>query len=84
MWALDRELPSAYTEFKELSPYGTLKAIVCGKSYGGIGVLVGLNNDWIRVTKVLSGSPAEKVEIKTDDVITHINRKSVSELTPSR
>ena len=42
---------------------------------GGIGVVVTPDSDngSLRVTQVLSGSPAEKVGIKTDDVITHVN-----------
>ena len=59
--ALNRELPFTFSEFKEFSPYATLQEIVCGKSYGGIGVMVTPDNGSIRVTEVLSGSPAEKV-----------------------
>ena len=73
--AIDRGLPFDFSEFKEFSPYATLQQIVCGKSYGGIGIVVtpDPNNGSLRVTQVLRGSPAEKVGIKTDDVITHVN-----------
>ena len=81
VWALNRELPFNFSEFKEFTPYATLQEIVCGKSYGGIGVMVTPDNGSIRVTEVLSGSPAEKVGVKTDDVITHVNGESVSGLT---
>ena len=68
----------------EFTPYATLQEIVCGKSFGGIGVVVTPDNGSIRVTEVLSGSPAEKVGVKTDDVITHVNGESVSGLTPEQ
>ena len=79
--AINREMPFNFSEFKEFSAYATLQAIVCGKSYGGIGVLVTPENGSTKVTEVLSGSPAEKVGIKKDDVITHVNGESVSGLT---
>ena len=80
--AINRELPFNFFEFKELSPYATLQAIVCGKSYGGIGVSVAPDsNGSIRVTDVLSGSPAEKVGLKKDDLVTNVNGESVSGLT---
>ena len=82
--AINRELPFNFSEFKEFSPYAILQGIVCGKSYGGIGVMVTFENGSIKVTEVLSGSPAEKVGIKKDDVITHVNGESVDGLTPER
>ncbi len=77
---LDRELPFNYSEFKELTPYATLQAIVCGKGYVGIGVSVTPDNGSIKVKAVLSGSPAERVGVKADDVITHVNGESVGGL----
>ena len=82
--ALNRELPFDFSEFKQFTPYATLQEIVCGKSFGGIGVVVTPDNGSIRVTEVLSGSPAEKVGVKTDDVITHVNGELVSGLTPEQ
>jgi Caspase domain/PDZ domain len=79
--ALDRELPFQFSEFKQLTPYDLLQAIVCGKGYGGIGVLVTPDNGSTKVTEVLSGLPAEKVGIKKDDVITHVNGETLSGLT---
>ena len=79
--ALDRELPFAFSEFQQLAAYAMLQEIVCGKSYGGVGVVVTLDNGSTRVSEVLSGSPAEKVEVKKDDVITRVNGESVSGLT---
>jgi predicted metalloprotease with PDZ domain len=84
VWALNRESPFNFSEIKEFSPYATLLEIVCGKSFGGIGVLVTPDNGSIRVTEVISGSPAEKVGVKTDDVITHVDGESVSGLTPEQ
>jgi predicted metalloprotease with PDZ domain len=84
VWAMKRELPFNFTEFNHFSPYATLQEIVCGKSFGGIGVLVTPDNGSIRVTEVISGSPAEKVGVKTDDVITHVNGELVSALTPEQ
>jgi PDZ domain len=76
-----RELPLNFTEFKELSPFATLQEIVCGRSFGGIGVVVTLDEGSIRVTEVLNGSPAEKVGIKKDDLISHIDGETVRGLT---
>jgi carboxyl-terminal processing protease len=82
---INRDLPLNFSEFKELSPYATLQAIVCGKSYGGIGVSVARDSDGsIRVIEVLNGSPAEKVGLKKDDLITHVDGESVSGLTPEQ
>jgi carboxyl-terminal processing protease len=83
--AINRDLPFNLLEFKEFSPYATLQEIVCGKSYGGIGVSVAPDSDGsTRVIEVLSGSPAEKVGLKKDDLITHVNGESVSGLTPEQ
>jgi hypothetical protein len=82
--APNRELPFAFSEFKQFTPYSTLQEIVCGKSFGGIGVVVTPDNGSIRVSEVLSGSPAEKVGIKKDDLITHVNGELVSALTPEQ
>jgi hypothetical protein len=79
--AINRESPFTYSEIKEFSLNATLREIVCGKSYGGIGVLVTPENGSTKVTEVLGGSPAEKVGIKKDDLITHVNGESVSGLT---
>jgi predicted metalloprotease with PDZ domain len=54
------------------------------KSFGGIGVVVTPDNGSIRVTEVLSGSPAEKVGLKKDDLITNVEGESVSALTPEQ
>ena len=82
---INRDLPFNFSEFKELSPYATLQAIVCGKSYGGIGVSVAPDSDGsTRVIEVLNGSPAEKVGLKKDDFITHVNGELVSALTPEQ
>ena len=81
VWALNRELPFNFSEFKEFTRYAALQEIVCGKSYGGIGVMLAPDNGSFRVAEVLSGSPAEKVGVIKDDVITHVNGESVSGLT---
>ena len=82
---LDRELPFNFSEIKEGTPFATLQEIVCGKSYGGIGVSVAPDsNGSTRVIEVLSGSPAEKVGLKKDDLITHVNGELVSALTPQQ
>jgi hypothetical protein len=52
--AINRDLPFNLLEFKEFSPYATLQEIVCGKSYGGIGVSVAPDSDGsTRVIEVL-------------------------------
>ena len=84
VWALNRELPFAFSEFKQFAAFATLQEIVCGKSYGGIGVMVTPDNGSFRVSGVLIGSPAEKVGVKKDDVITHVNGESVRGLTPEQ
>jgi hypothetical protein len=79
--AIDLTLPINFSDFKPFSPYAALQEIFCGKGYGGIGITFKLDNDSIKVTKVFSGSPAEKAGVKVDDIITHINSDSVGGLT---
>ena len=65
--ALDRELPFSFSEFKQFTPYATLQEIVCGKSFGGIGVWSRLITARLGSLRSLAARPAEKVGIKTDD-----------------
>jgi hypothetical protein len=51
------------------------------RRYAGIGVRLIVDNDRIKVAEVFAGSPAERAQVKADDVITHIDNETVKELT---
>jgi hypothetical protein len=51
------------------------------RSYAGIGIRLRLDKGVIKVAEVLARSPAEKVTIKADDVITQVNHEAVNGLT---
>ena len=70
-----------FSDFQELSPFGTLQKIVCGKGYAGVGIRLALDGGLIRVAEVFDSSPAEKGGMKVDDTITHINDEAVTGLT---
>ncbi len=47
------------------------------EGFGGIGVRVAVEDDAVRVISVMHYTPAERVGLRSDDVITHIDGKSV-------
>jgi uncharacterized caspase-like protein len=68
------------SEYKELSPFATLQAIVCKKTYGGLGIRLDSDHGSIEVAEVFGGSPAEKAGVKANDIITQINHEPLSGL----
>jgi uncharacterized caspase-like protein len=72
-------LPSnvKFSEFQVGSPFETLQQIACNRPYGGIGIRIEASNDLIGVAEVFEGSPAEKVGLKSHDIITRINNEAV-------
>jgi uncharacterized caspase-like protein len=78
---VDPDVAVQFSEIKELSPFKTLQQITCGTRYVGLGIRFKLDNGAVHVAEVFNGSPAEKVGIKVDDIITLIDNEPVSELT---
>jgi hypothetical protein len=70
-----------FSEFQETSPFALLQGIVCGKSYAGLGINLTADGTSIKVAQVFDGSPAERVGVKINDIITHIDNESVTGLT---
>ncbi len=71
-----------FSKYQKFSPFGTLREIVCGKGYAGIGVRwVTSDNGSIKVAEVFDGSPAQKVGVKANDIITQIDKEPVSGFT---
>jgi hypothetical protein len=69
-----------WTEFGPFSPIAMLRDIVCNKEFAGIGVQVNSVDGFINVVKVVDGTPAERVGVKTDDVITQVDGESLQGL----
>jgi carboxyl-terminal processing protease len=67
---LDKE---AFTELRE----GT------SGEYGGLGIEVGMENDFIKVISPIDDSPAKKVGLKSGDLIIRLNDKSVKGMSIS-
>ena len=72
------------SEFKRFSPFGTLQEIVCQNGYAGVGIRLTLDNSSIKIAEVFGGSPAEKMGIKENDIITSIDKAPISGLTPEQ
>jgi hypothetical protein len=70
-----------FSEFQETSPFALLQGIVCGKSYAGLGINLTADGTSTKVARIFDGSPAERVGIKVNDIITHIDNESVTGLT---
>jgi carboxyl-terminal processing protease len=49
--------------------------------FGGIGVRISVEDDQVRVISVMHYTPAERMGLKTDDVITEIDGQSIKGLT---
>jgi C-terminal processing protease CtpA/Prc len=76
---------SVWTNFVELSAFGVLQQIACQKSYGGVGVrLANESGATLKITEVLEGLPAQKVGLKTNDIVTQIDGQSVSVLSAAQ
>jgi len=79
--AIDHSLPFKYSEFSAGSPNDALQQMVCGKSYGGVGLRFGSEGGSIKVAEVFSGSPADHAGIKPNDMVTHIDNEPVAGLS---
>jgi len=73
-----------FSEFQPVSAFATLQQIYCGNGYAGLGIQIAAENGSIKVTNVFDGSPAKKVGVKTNDVVTRIDNESVNGLTPEQ
>jgi hypothetical protein len=79
--ALDPSGAIQWNEFVETSPVGMLRQIFCHKEFSGIGVQVTVEDNSIKVTRVMDEKPAAKAGVKVDDLITYLDGKSVDGLT---
>jgi hypothetical protein len=70
-----------FSEFQAVSPFATMQEIACRKGYVGVGLRFAQDNGVIKVAEVFDASPAAKAGVKTNDVVTHIDKESVSGLT---
>jgi len=66
-----------YTEYISKAEYPTYKASSTGK-YKGIGVVVSLDGDFVKVISVNPESPASKAGIIPDDIIKEVNGVTVN------
>jgi uncharacterized caspase-like protein len=69
----------AFAQIPATSAFAMLHQIFCG--YAGLGVRFASDDKVAKIADVFSGSPAEKAGLKVGDVISQINRESVSGLT---
>jgi len=69
-------LGDPYSVYLEPKTFNQLQEVIKG-SFGGIGVLVGLKDQYIGVVRVFRGTPAAKAGIIIGDVITSIDDRDV-------
>jgi len=48
------------------------------EGFGGIGIRVAVEDDVVRVISVMNYTPSQRVGLKADDIITHVDGKSVA------
>ena len=73
-----------YTVFMDAQEASEFDKDISGEIGGGIGVELGVRNDQPTVIRVLEGNPAEKVGVKTGDVVTAINGESTKDWDTSK
>src|SRR5262245_19361549 len=79
--ALSLNDPS-WTEFADPSPLALLHRILCPViEFGGVGIEATIEDNLIKVVRVIDGTPAARTAVKADDIITHINDESADGLT---
>jgi carboxyl-terminal processing protease len=67
-----KSLDDPYTRFMDPDAYTNMTVETRGK-FGGIGIQIGIRNDFLTVIAPLKDTPAEKAGIKSFDIITKIN-----------
>lgn len=75
-------LGDSHTLYMTQAEYDSANISLTGK-YGGIGAYVDVNGDYLTITGVFEGSPAQKAGLKAGDEIIAVDGKDVTGIEPS-
>ncbi len=73
---LVESLDDPYSTYLEPQTFKQLTEQIHG-SFGGLGILVGIEDEYLKVVRPYEGTPAERAGILEGDIITHIDNKDV-------
>ena len=80
--ALDKMLASLDPHSTYLNPQELREVTVSTKGeFGGLGIQVTMENGFVKVVSPIEGTPAYRAGIKTGDLITHLDGKSIEGVT---
>jgi len=77
------ELGDPHTAFLTPEDYEGLRIQTTGE-YGGLGIQIGVRNDWVTVIAPLPGTPAEKAGLQAGDRIVRVDGESTEGWTEDR
>ncbi len=69
-------LDDPYSTYLDAETFRQLNEQIHG-SFGGLGILVGVKDEYLTVVRPYEGTPADKAGIMAGDIITHIDGKDV-------
>ena len=78
---LDPAVSVKYTDFVPGSPFAAMQEIFCQKSYAGVGIRFREDKGSIVVMDVLEASPAARVGVQANDIISEVDDDAVAGLT---
>ena len=76
MKGLVESLDDPYSTYLDAETFRQLNEQIHG-SFGGLGILVGVEDEYLTVVRPYEGTPADKAGILAGDIITHIDGKDV-------
>ncbi|OAT80238.1 S41 family peptidase [Desulfotomaculum copahuensis] len=79
MRGIVESLGDPYSVYLDPKTYASLQEQIRG-SFGGLGILVGLQDHYLTVARAYGGTPAQKAGIKKGDIITRINGRDARDI----
>lgn len=75
-------LGDPHTRYADPEEYSAEKEYISGE-YQGIGAYVDVSGEYVRITEIIEGSPAEEAGLKPDDLVIGLNGEDVTGVDPN-